>query len=397
MSGELRQNGRRALLSEIRRSEIAPRIELSESTGISRATVTTITADLIREGLIEEVRDATPSKEIRRGRPKVDLKIRGAAHYVVGIKIAHRSLSMVLHDFEAKQLADLEIDLEKSVFEAAELAAELKQAITDLAAKVGLTLEELSGIGVGIAGTVDAQNGLVYWSPSLSQRNLEMGRILRAYLGVPVFIDNDANLVAVAERAFGLGKGHSNFIVVTIESGVGMGVVIDNELYRGNRGCGAEFGHTKVQLDGALCRCGQRGCLEAYVADYALLREASIARPDEGTTGVDDLLEAARKGDSVAKVIVGRAGRMFAMGLSNLINIFDPELIILSGEQMQSDHLYASEVIEAMRGSVVQLDKPGPEVVVHKWGDLMWARGAAAFALDQVSEIAITGRQLSAH
>ncbi|MEP5169168.1 MAG: ROK family transcriptional regulator [Shimia thalassica] len=393
---EIRRSGRRALLAEIRRYKKIPRIDLSESTGISRATVTTITADLLKEGLIEEVRAEMPEKDLRRGRPKVDLKIRGAAHHVVGIKIANKSLSTVLHDFEGIQIADHEVALEESVFEADALADEVSKAIEGLTSKAGLSAEEVSGVGVGIAGTVDALQGFVYWSPSLHQRNVELGRVLEDRLGVPVFLDNDANLVAVAERAFGLAKENSDFIVITIESGVGMGIVIGNELYRGNRGCGAELGHTKVQLDGALCRCGQRGCLEAYVADYALLREAGISGRHKSVSKVEDLLSAARDGDSVAKSIVDRAGRMFAMGLANIVNIFDPELIILSGEQMHSDHLYASEVIDAMRNSVVHIDKPGPEVVIHKWGDLMWARGAAAFALDEVSEIAITGHRENA-
>ncbi|SHI61337.1 Sugar kinase of the NBD/HSP70 family, may contain an N-terminal HTH domain [Shimia gijangensis] len=391
MAGEIRNNGRRALLAEIRRNKRIPRIDLAERTGISRATVTTITADLLKEGLIEEVREDVTGKDNRRGRPKVDLKIRGAARHVVGIKVANKTISTVLHDFEGAQIADHDLALEKSVFGANELAEKLAEVIAGLVDKAGLDAEDISGVGVGIAGTVDALQGFVYWSPSLVDRNLALGQVLKDHLGVPVFIDNDANLVAVAERSFGLGQEHSDFIVVTIESGVGMGIVIGNELYRGNRGCGAEFGHTKVQLDGALCRCGQRGCLEAYVADYALLREATVAGGNPADDKVENLLGAARHGDPLAKSIVDRAGRMFAMGLSNIVNIFDPELIILSGEQMQSDHLYAEDVIEAMRKSVVQIDKAGPEVVVHQWGDLMWAQGAAAYALDEVSELAVSG------
>jgi predicted NBD/HSP70 family sugar kinase len=186
-----------------------------------------------------------------------------------------------------------------------------------------------------------------------------------------------------------LGQGHRDFIVVTIESGVGMGIVINDELYRGTRGCGAEFGHTKVQLEGALCRCGQRGCLEAYVADYALMREAMIATGEMSERKVEEILDAAKQGDTVSASIVERAGRWFAMGLANLVNIFDPELIILAGEQMQSSHLYAEEVIATMRRSIVQIDKAPPEVVIHKWGNLMWARGAAAYALESVSEAAL--------
>ncbi|MEP2531312.1 ROK family transcriptional regulator [Shimia sp.] len=395
MSVNQREIGRRVLLSDIRKAQKIPRIFLAERTGISRATVTTITAELLREGLIEEVTSDSADKDARRGRPKVDLKIRGDAHLIGGAKIANKSISLVLQDFEGKPLADHKVDLSKSVFEPEELARVLAENVEVLAAKVGRTADQISGLGVGIAGIVDAPQGFVHWSPSLSVRNVEFAKVLEHHISIPCFVENDANLVAVAEKSFGLGQDHSDFIVIIIESGVGMGIVIGDEIYRGTRGCGAEFGHTKVHLDGALCRCGQRGCLEAYVADYALTREAMSAGGGSDDQPIEALLARASDGDPVAKSIVNRAGRMFAMGLANLVNIFDPELIILAGEQMQFSYFYADEVIHAMRNSIVQIDKAPPEVVIHKWGDLMWARGGAAYALDKVSEIALA--EMSEH
>ena len=326
--GHQREQGRRILLREIERRGPIPRIDLSHYTGISRATVTTVTAELLRDGLIQEIpRDSENAADLKRGRPRVDLKIAGAAHLVAGIKVSDRSVSLMLVDFEGTQLAELEVPFAKG--------------------------------------------------PASSQE----------------LTDNDANLVAMAEKTFGLGRDHSDFIVVTIESGVGMGIVLNGQIYRGTRGCGAEFGHTKVQLEGALCRCGQRGCLEAYVADYALVREAAsvgFLDPDLPIENrVKRLLQAAKEGDPTAKTIVTRAGRMFAIGLANLVNVFDPQLIILAGEQMQFDHLYAQEVIEEMRKSIVQIDKPPPDVLIHRWDNLMWARGAAAYALDFVFDMAI--------
>lgn len=394
-----REYGRRALLQQIRVGGRIPRIELARLTGISRATVTTITAEFLNSGLIEEVErtssGAETKAESRRGRPRVDLKIRGAAHLVVGVKISARSMSLVLLDFEGTRLAALETPLQQAVFLPDDLAHAIRKAVSDLTRSAGHDASDVSGVGVGIAGIVQASTGFVHWSPALSQRNVTFGDTLTAVLGTPAFIDNDANLVAVAEKTIGLGQSHTDFIVVTIESGVGMGLVIGGEIYRGARGCGAEFGHTKVHLDGALCRCGQRGCLEAYVGDYALLREAmTMPGADPGadaSASIETLLEAARNGDAMARSIVERAGRMFAMGLANLVNIFDPQLIILAGEQMQFDHLYADAVLTEMRKSIVQVDKAPPEVVTHKWGDKMWAHGAAAFALDQVSELALAG------
>ncbi|PLS20372.1 ROK family transcriptional regulator [Neptunicoccus cionae] len=394
MIGQQRSFGRRVLLAAIRQNSPIARIDLSEQTGISRATVTTVTAELIRAGLVEEV--AAQGTEMARGRPRVDLKIRGAAHLVAGIKIANSSLSLVLMDFEGNQLAEHSHVLSKTTLGTEALVEELAGALGDMLTPLGKSVSDLSGVGVGIAGIVDVQQGLVHWSPSLSDRNINLRSAIDTALGVPAFVDNDANLVAMAEKSFGLGREATDFIVVTIESGVGMGIVINNEIYRGTRGCGAEFGHTKVHLDGALCRCGQRGCLEAYVADYALLREASVTHAGAGAlTGETDeqrieaLLQRAHDGDPVAGNIVLRAGRMFAMGLANIVNIFDPQLIVLAGERMQSNHLYAEEVIAGIKDSIVQVDQSPPEVVIHRWGDLMWAKGAAAYALEGVEEMAV--------
>lgn len=385
--GHQREDSRLILLREISQEGRIPRIDLAERTGISRATVTTITADLLRDGLIEEIprEDGVAGT---RGRPRVDLKIAGSAHLVAGVKVSGSRISLVLMDFEGSQLADHEVPLGAGRHSPAALAGHICDAVAELAAKGGVDTAQISGVGVGLAGTIDAGAGAVHWSPSLNARNVDFAAMLTERMGVPTYLDNDANLVAMAEKTFGLGRGRSDFIVVTIEAGVGMGIILGGEIYRGTRGCGAEFGHTKVQLEGALCRCGQRGCLEAYVAEYALLREADTALgPDTTLSGqIARLLEAAKAGDPTAASIVSRAGRMFAMGLANIVNIFDPELIILAGEQMQFDYLYADEVIAEMRKSIVQVDAAPPEVVIHKWGNLMWARGAAAYALEFVQE-----------
>ena len=391
--GHHKVDSRRLLLREISQRGPLPRIDLAERTGISRATVTSITADLLRGGLIEEVARESRTDEVARGRPRVDLKIVGRAHLIAGLKVSEGSISLVLMDFEGRDVADHEHAIAPGRHAPQALADEIFEGLTALARTAGCALGDISGVGVGLAGVVDAGHGLVYWSPSLDQRNVAFASVLRERLGIASYVDNDANLVAMAELSFGIGKDHSDFIVVTIESGVGMGMVLGGQLYRGTRGCGAEFGHTKVQLHGALCRCGQRGCLEAYVADYALVREANsvggVPHIPPTSKAVMAVLAAAKAGDPTARSVIERAGKMFAMGLANLVNIFDPELVILAGEQMQFDHLYADVVIEEMRKSIVEIDKPSPEVVVHHWDTLMWARGGAAYALEFVQQTAI--------
>ncbi len=393
MIRDQRSQGRHAILGEIRRAGSAARVDLAQKTGLSQATVTAITAELIAAGLIEEGAVAA-SSDARRGRPRVGLQIRGAAHLVAGAKVADRSISAAVADFSGKVLGEAARPLSAQVQSAEALARDVAAAVEAAARAAGTRMAGLSGLGTALAGIVDAGDGVARWSPALDARDTPFRAALENATGLPCFIDNDANLVAMAELYFGEGKGIEDFLVVTVESGVGLGIVLGGRIYRGTRGCGAEFGHMKVQMDGALCRCGQRGCLEAYVADYALLREAAL-RPGEraGDPQADmaALLAQARAGEPMAAGIVARAERIFAMGLANLVNIFDPQLIILSGELAQHDYLYDERVIAMVAGQTVQVGGPPPEIRVHRWDDLMWARGAAAYAIEGLAARALAG------
>ncbi len=392
-SADQREGGRRQVLETIRAAGRIARIDIAKAAGASPATVTAITSELIAAGLIEECADP-PLQDAKRGRPRVALKIRGGAHLVAGVKVSHHAASVVITDFEGTEITAREMRLAENRMTPAKLCDEILRSVDEACAAGGLALGDLSGIGIGIAGLVDARRNFVYWSSSLRERNVDLGRMLEARVHCPVFLDNDANLVAKAEHIFGEGRNVDNFIVITVEHGVGMGIVLDGRIYRGVRGCGAEFGHTKVQLEGALCQCGQRGCLEAYVGDYALLREANL-NSETDHKDIDSLFAAAGAGEEIAGSILDRAGRMFAMGLANVVNIFDPSLIILSGAQLNYDFLYSDKVIDQMKRWIVQVDAPIPEVKVHGWGDLMWAKGATAYAIEEVSNLTV--RELAAN
>jgi predicted NBD/HSP70 family sugar kinase len=147
-----------------------------------------------------------------------------------------------------------------------------------------------------------------------------------------------------------------------------------------------------VQLDGALCRCGQRGCLEAYVADYALAREAATAlnwgarEAQPVNILLESLYDHAKAGNTAARSIFHRAGRFLALGLANVVNLFDPELVILSGERMRYDYLYANETLQEIKALALNTGRPAPRIEIHAWGDLLWAHGAAALALSKITE-----------
>ncbi len=393
---------RQQVFDRIRAAGLIPRVQLAKELGVSPASVTTLTSELIEVGLIEEVA-APRDSDSGRGRPAVALGVRADAHRVAGLKISDRDMSAVIVDFAGNLIADYHVDRPPTAFSLPEILDATESLLDEVCTKAGVRRYELSGAGIALPGYVDSTGGTVLWSSVLRDRDAPLAAAASVRLGLPVHIDNDANLCALAELWFGAGRSRSDFAVVTIEHGVGMGLVINHRLYRGAQGLGMELGHTKVQLDGALCRCGQRGCLEAYVADYALAREATTALDWTYKGGqsmivlLESLYDHAKAGNQSARSIFNRAGRYLALGLANVVNLFDPAFIILSGERMRFDYLYAADTLAEMKAHVLQTGRPLPPIEIHAWGEMLWAHGAAALALSAISETRLSpARELAA-
>jgi predicted NBD/HSP70 family sugar kinase len=383
---------RQQIFERVRAGGLMPRVQVAKELGVSPASVTTLTSELIEMCLLEEVAVPREPGDTGRGRPPVALGVRADAHFVAGVKLSDSFHTAVVVDFAGTVIASEAVQVQPGLQAPAAVVDACHALLERVAAKAGLPIGRLSAIGVGVPGFVDSAAGRVFWSPILGERDFPLAEAISARTGLPVMLDNDANLVALAELWYGAGRQIADFAVVTIEHGVGMGVVINHRLYRGAQGLGMELGHTKVQLDGALCRCGQRGCLEAYVADYALAREATTALNWMHKAGqpmqvlIESLYDHAKAGNAAARSIFRRAGRYLAVGLANVVNLFDPALIILSGERMRYDYLYAADTLAEMDKLVLNTGRPTPPIEVHAWGDLLWAHGAAALALSTVTE-----------
>ncbi len=384
---------RQMIFDHVRAAGRAARADISRALGISAGSVTVLTQDLIAAGFLREV--AGPLRDTARGRPPVALEVVPEARLVIGIKLSDERHTAVLVDFAGRVIADAALPTQPERKDAATLVEETAALVDSLLDAAGVARDRIAALGVGLSGLVDHTSGQVPWSPLLTAP-ADLRAAITARFGLPVHLDNDANMLTLAELWFGAGRAIPDFAVVTIENGVGMGLVLGNRLFRGGRGLGLELGHTKVQLDGALCRCGQRGCLEAYLADYALAREAATAlgRDPRRAMGAHALLEAlyaeAKAGNAAAAAIFHRAGRYLAVGLANVVQLFDPGLIILSGERMRYDYLYAGEVLAETQALTLTHGRPAPPVEIHAWGDMVWARGAAALALSAVTAAALT-------
>lgn len=381
----------------VRSAGSVSRIDVAKQLGVSPASITALVGELLDLGLLQERADA--SRTTTRGRPPVALSVQPDAGYVVGIKLSRMRHTALLVDAAGQPLAEASLACSDRRRSLDQILSETEKVLDTLLGRAGLQRGDIACIGLGMPGMIDHAAGRLVWSPLLTERDRPLRSLAEDLFGVPVAVDNDANLVTLAELWFGKGRAMADFAVVTIEQGVGMGLVLNHRLYRGAGSLGMELGHTKVQLDGALCKCGQRGCLEAYIADYALVREASTALDASGSGSTADeamleqLFEQAKAGNDAARVIFRRAGRFLALGLANVVNLFDPSLIIIAGERMQYDYLYEDDVIGEMhRLSLNRTGRAPQQIETHAWGDLMWARGAAALALSEIADAMAEGR-----
>ena len=380
---------RQQVFEQVRANGQMPRMDVARTLNISPGSVTTITSDLIARGLLQEVEDS--QRGPNRGRPPIALRVAPLSRFVVGMKLSDERHTAVLLDLAGNVVAGAHQTSAALRQSTHEILAEVSTLMGKLLQKAGRVTADISAVGIGLPGLVDACTGIVRWSPVMTETDMPLRDQLSASLGLPVSLDNDTNLLTLAELWFGAGRGISNFAVVTIERGVGMGLVLNNRLFRGALGPGMELGHTKVQLDGALCRCGQRGCLEAYVADYALIREAGTAldrdpRMDSSAvTMIETLYQEANAGNEAALAIFSRAGRFLSVGLANIVQLFDPERIILSGERMRYEYMTADDMLAEMNSMILPAGRTPTPVDIHAWSGSVWAKGAAALALSELT------------
>jgi predicted NBD/HSP70 family sugar kinase len=372
----MRDLNRAAVLALIGQRGPIARIMIARELALSPATVTTVTRDLVREGLVREV-DQAPSNG---GRPAVLLGLDAHAAHAIGIKISPTGITAVHVSLDGEPLA-----YEDRPFDATGLDAigRLAELITELVSKWSRPGSPMLGVGLGVPGIVDSQRGFVE-APILGWPVVALASRLQDRLGLPVLIDNDVNTLAVSERLYGRGRSRDNFLTVTIGRGVGLGIVAGGMVQRGHRGGAGEFGHVTMLDDGAPCECGKHGCLEALVADPALVDQAIAAGVLRADTTIEEgarLLRArADAGDAVARQIYARAGETLGRAVAGLVSIFDPELVIIGGEGSAAWNHVGPAFDRALRAHVFP-PLVGVAVQVDHWDNRRWARGAAALVL----------------
>ncbi|GAA4169034.1 ROK family transcriptional regulator [Gryllotalpicola koreensis] len=362
---------RSAVLAHLGAHGPASRADLSRALGVSPAHMTQLTRELLADGLVVELEQA-PSQG---GRPARMLGVAAAAGSAVGVKVV------------ADHVAFVEVGIDGTVVRSAarEFDASATTALADLTELLSDFIADarsprLLGVGVGIPGSVDNQASGVVDSVQLGWTQLPVGATLRRALGHPVLVENNVNALAMAERLYGIGREHDDFLVVTIGTGVGSGIVLGGSVFRGAAGGAGEIGHIPVAEDGPQCSCGNHGCLEALISETALVQTARARGVIDAGDGIDALRAAADAGVAGAFAVFAEAGHRLGRALAGLIHIIDPELVVVMGEGTSAWPHWSAGFEPALRSALIP-SRRGIAVAVETWQDESWAQGAAALVL----------------
>ncbi|MFG1817454.1 ROK family transcriptional regulator [Kribbella sp. NPDC049174] len=323
---DMRRSNRSALLTTIYRDGPLSRHELGHRTSLSAASVSNLVSELIAEGVVEEA----GSVDSEGGRPRILLRVSPTFRYVVGAEVGETRVRVELFDLAMKVLASVDYPID-----APQPSVVVKHVLEGLAAVVassGVRSELILGLGVAVAGVVEGN--AVVDAQTLGWDAVPLRQMLAEGTEVPIQVDNGANMLGQAEMWFGAGRGATDAVVALIGSGVGAALVADGSSYRGTRSSAGEWGHMTIAYGGRRCRCGAFGCLEAYVGAEAVLeryREAggALAATDEEAAFVE-LLDAVGTSEVAATIVDDTIGYL-AAGVANLVNLVNPERIVLGG------------------------------------------------------------------
>ncbi|MGW3785635.1 ROK family protein [Micromonospora chokoriensis] len=328
----VRLRNRSALLTKLFLDGPLTRQDLVRSTGLSQPAVSNVVADLIDEGLVAEAGAA----ESDGGRPSMLLRIAPRFAFLVGVDVGETRVRVELFDFAMTLLASIEYPLDPARTEPDLVAGHVLTGIDAVTGRAGVATADVLGVGIGVSGVVEQGAEAVVHAQALGWDRVPLERLIGAGTDLPLHIDNGAKTLGQAEMWFGAGRGARHAVFALVGSGVGASVVTNGVTYRGASSSAGEWGHTTLVYGGRACRCGARGCLEAYVGAEAIIdryREARRGRPVPGAdeeSQIAALVDAAATSATARRVLDDTAGYLGA-GVANLINLFNPERVVLGG------------------------------------------------------------------
>jgi glucokinase-like ROK family protein len=390
-AGLIGELNRSIVLNFIRHEGSISRAEIAERTKLSRSAVSNIISSLLEEGIIHE----SGIGESKGGRRPIMVNFNYSAALVLGMDMGANHLLAILADLEGNQIAEFEapFSVDKGPEAGIPVLLGLIKKILDGQYK---DQKKILGIGIGVTGPLDYKTGTVVMPPIMpGWDKFPLRQYLSSEFGLPVLVDNDANLGAIGERWRGAGIGQNNLAYVKIGTGIGCGLIMDGKIFRGASGSAGEIGHISITRDGPPCRCGSFGCLESMAGGPAIINRVKLAIQagrdtiltrlcDTEDLSITAIGQAARQGDRLALEVLSDAGRYIGMALANLVNLFNPGMIILGGGVAMVGEVLLDQVRQTVKDRSLLASYKDARITLGKLGREAVAVGAATLVLQEV-------------
>lgn len=365
------------IFKAIRKQGSISRIELTEITGCSAGTVSNHVRTLIKKGFVIETKKGISSG----GRKPIQLMINPNKAYIFSIEIEVNQIKIVMFDLEIKVITksiipitykdDYKKTLEQVFFEMDKMREEKN-----------LKLDNLLGIGVAVPGLIDKEKGILEFAPNLGWKNVYILKIFKDKFNLPVILDNEAKAAAIGEREFIYPK-MDNMVFISINEGIGCGVILNGELYRGASGNAGEFGHIIIDTNGPECHCGNRGCWETLASEsYIVNRYLKLSNSNKELTK-KEIYQLGKNGDKKVIEIFNETGRNIGIGLVNIVNGLSPELLVIGGGIVEiKDYIY-EEIIKKLEESALSISYKKVEIKFSELAGLAAVYGMADLIINE--------------
>ncbi|WP_316772440.1 ROK family transcriptional regulator [Streptomyces sasae] len=385
-SRDIRTANRYEVLRHIIAESPTSRQELAAVTGLSLATVATLVGELLELRMITEV----GFEDSAGGRPRGLVAVNASGGALIGVDIAETYVHVELFDLALNVLARAEENIRPGENRPEQVVGHAAAAVGSVVAQAGVEGARVLGVGVSVPGQVDRDTGIAEYAPNWDWHDVPLLALLSEHIAYPLHLDNPLRACAVAEQWFGAARGRGDTVVVNLGTGVGAGLALGGGLHRGVSNSAGEWGHTTLVLDGRLCHCGNHGCVETYVGAPGImlnLRESSpqspLLHPEDQTATIDALARGVADGDPVALQVVRDTARYIGAGIANLVNLLNPELVVLSSwVARRLGEPLLDEVREAVRRHALGRPFAAMEIVLSPIPTDPVCLGAATFALE---------------
>ena len=363
------------------------RAQLARAIGLAPSTITALVRSLVDEGVLVGVGPAGLADARRSGPRGMALAVNPALLATVGVDFGFRHVRVLVCDLHAKVLAVEEAELPVA-YNSDEGIASAARLVKEAIAAAGAERQSVLGAGVALPGPIDINRQRVVDSDILPGWGGTSGDDFARALGLPVLLENDANLAALGEYIWGAGRGQATTITVKFHSGIGAGVIVNGELVSGTHGGAGEIGHITVDSRGPLCRCGKRGCLETFASVPAILDAMAAKHPD---LAVAELIEMLRRDDPGARRVVGDAATLVGQVVGSASVLIAPDRVVVVGAMARAGDAVVGPLSEAVQRQALP-GVPAPDVIRGSLGDRHTALGATALVLRHSGWLARTTR-----